>query len=416
MTRVAKLSLVALVAGTIAFAGCKKKDDDNKNKKKNNNKPNAPKVQPKGKQPTPTPTPTPKAEVKGEALIAVAEKCWKAFDGEDEKAFADCYADKFKFKLVDQVAMMPGETNKAETKEDLMKLVKPYWAAVKLQSHADLVLVSGSHMAVVTRSEATNDAPMGKVPATNKTVKQLGAQYSRFNKEGKVVKDLHFFDQNTFAVQMGLAPADKTPHRPAWEKSLWEAPQRIVAKNDETEKKNLAAYNQFLADYNSGDVKKIMAHGADDVVVRHIDMPKDFTGKKEVAAFVGMFAKAFPKREMKARKPWAAGDWTVANVVFNGTNTGAAPPMIAKATNKEVKAHTLHIFRWENGKIKEALVFANGFHMFAQLYPEKVEEMKKEAAKMMGAGAPAGDKPADKAAPPAKAPAKAPMKKAPIKK
>jgi len=376
MTRIARLSLLALVIATVAVAGCKKKDDKKNNKKKPKNT----KVQPKGK--TKTPPPKTDKPVTGEALVAVVTKCWGAFDSENAKAYSDCYADNGTIELVDQVPMMPSDVTKA-AKKDLMKMVGPYWAGFKLKGHLDLILVNGSNTATIVRNEATNDAAMGPMPASNKTTKTFGSQLSSFDAKGKIVKDMHFFDQNSMSGQMGMMPKGM-PFRGAWEKSLWDAPIRVVAKNDDKEKKNLAAYKAWMVDAAAGDVKKVLAHYADDIVSRHMDSPKDMTGKKALGGMMTMMKAGFPDYKMKTNSVWAAGDWVVAHATVTAKNTGAIPGMIPKATNKEFSGSSLSFVRYEGGKIKEMVQFSNGFHMFAQLFPDKLKAMKEAMAKQMG--------------------------------
>jgi len=407
MTRIAKLSLVALVVATVAVAGCKKKDDNNKSKKK--------------KKPTTTgkvqPKPQPMAKkLEGEALLPIDDKCWKAFDAEDAKAFADCYADKVDFALVGQVPMTPGEKESATTRDGVMALVKPYWAMVKLKTTPDLTLVNGSNIAVVARAETTNDADVGPMKATNKTAKTWQGQVGTFDDKGKITTDHHYWDSNSVMGQLGMAPLKKGQYRDAWTKGYWDSPLKVVAKNDDKEKKNVDAYKALVAAFNSGDAKKFMAFAADDIQMHHMDMPMDHDTKAKVEALVKMFYTAFPKATLTPKNTWAAGDWTVAEVTFKGKNAGPIPGLAPKPTNNEVTSDFLHVAQWENGKIKQFFVFTNGFNMWAQLYPKKLEAMKKDMAKKMGAGAAPAPKKGEapkKGAAPAKGMKKAPMKKAP---
>src|SRR6185436_6427359 len=92
---------------------------------------------------------------------------------------------------------------------------------------------------------------------------------------------------------------------------------------------------------------------AADAVFHDYTSPKDMNSKENVASLNGFF-KGFPDCKLVIASSWAAGDYTVAQGTFEGTNDGAAPTMgITKASKKAVKVPFIEIVKFEGGKIKE---------------------------------------------------------------
>ncbi len=360
MTRRAKAALV--VAALVTF-GCNSKKQDGPDKVQATPLGKTADAEPKARV---EPPPARKQAVKGKALLAVVDRCWAAFDNQDAGGLATCYAKDARMALVDAVALLPGQPTRAGTPAAIIAMAKRYWKTNKARHHLDLVLVNGSNAVVMSRVEVGSK------------VKTWAAQHAMFNTAGELVNDLHFADEASSVGQLGQL-AKGTPYRPAWTKPFWQPAKRIVATNDATEKNNVRAYKAWLRDITAGDLNKVMARVASDASFHLMDQAGELRGSAAVRAMFASYAKAFPTFTLASKKAWGAGDWTVSYTLFKGTNAGALPGMIAKATGRTVVLNTFHITRWQHGKVVRHFVFVNGIKRLAQLYPERITEMKKAA-------------------------------------
>src|SRR5205085_6549283 len=87
----------------------------------------------------------------------------------------------------------------------------------------------------------------------------------------KVNKEIGVMDGGTLAAQLGLS---KMPARPVMDKGE-AAPKIVIAKNDETESKNVEADKAQMEAFNKHDLKGVQVYEADDLVFHDITAPKD---------------------------------------------------------------------------------------------------------------------------------------------
>ncbi len=293
-------------------------------------------------------------------------ECWGFFAAKDADKFKSCWTKDATSLFVD--SGMPEATGSDAI---IATQAKPLWDAFPdVKADVELVLVNGHNAVSVALVSGTNTGPlktpMGELPATNKKLGVQTAHATHFTDDGKTADKARFYqDMGEQMSQLGLS---KAPARPAADKPTM-ALETVIAKDDDTEKKNLAVAQANLDAFNKHDAKALDATLADDVVWSEIGAPKDWTNKKDtVKAHEGLF-KAFSDLKITLDgSAWAAGDYVVAEGTFAGTNDGAMPEMgIAKKTGKQVSVHFLQLFKIKDGKIKNSWGFWNSMKMAMDL-------------------------------------------------
>jgi predicted ester cyclase len=232
-----------------------------------------------------------------------------------------------------------------------------------------LILANGSHLASVVIWTATNHGDMpgpdGKMmTATHKKIGQYLAHTIELDGTGtKGVADAVYSDDSTTMAQLGLS---KAPARPVLT-PVGTPATIVIAKNDETERANTAAFRSLLDTVNKHDLKAFDDMLPADYKAIDITEAKDQDKAGALVAMKGFIA-AFPDMALSADTVWAAGDYVVATGHFTGTNKGAMPAMgMPKPTNKPVDVRFVEIFKFEGGKVKEDWTFYNNASFATQL-------------------------------------------------
>jgi hypothetical protein len=155
-----------------------------------------------------------------------------------------------------------------------------------------LILVNGNKILSLYVLKGTNSgsltAPDGKeMPPTNKKFGLLVGHYvesgpapTSENVSGavsslRVVKEVGVLDGGTLANQLGLS---KNPARPVMDK-VAAMPTIVIAKNDDTEKKNVELDKASAEAFSKHDLAAADSFLADDVVVHDMTSPKDLRKK-----------------------------------------------------------------------------------------------------------------------------------------
>ena len=367
-----KTTLLVTFAALALAAGCSKKDKEAKK---------APPVTPTPTAPTPTtPTPPPAppkpVTLNGVDLAKRFTDCHGYFSASDKAKFTDCYAADATSRFVDN--MMP----EFKGPDAIVKNALEFHAAFPDgKSAPQLVLVNGRNVASAVLFTGTNSAPMkspmGEMPATNKKLGQVMLHMVTFDDANRVTEEWWVSDDATMASQLGWAPKEAPPARPAMDKGL-DQPIIVIANDSDAEKANLASFHKANETFNAHDVKAMMADWAPDAIESDQGAPADVTGAAEIEKGTKMFVTAFPDGKITALKAWAAGEYVVSASTFAGTNTGNMGPM--KKTGKPVSMTVGEIVKLDQGKVKQLWRFYNGHAMAMQL------GLAPDPSKMMPAG------------------------------
>jgi predicted ester cyclase len=289
-------------------------------------------------------------------------KCWDLWNGKKWDEFSKCYAE-------DAVAMRgtnPGFTVKGRT--DIIEKDSKQFAAAfpDIKGERQLTLVNGNKVAAMALIQGTHTAPLvgpnGTVPATNKKLGQMMLHTIEVNAKGEAAKQWEVSDSPTFMAQLGLS---KQPARAALAKLPGE-PEVVIAKNDETEAKNVANHKKAYELFSKHD-KGMLDLVADDIAVIEYGQPTDVKGKKAFAAFLDSNWKGFSDMKLSPDEVWGAGDYTFALLHMTGTNDGDIAEMKLKKTGKAIDVRVGEIVKWKDGKAVAAYPFMDGMDIASQL-------------------------------------------------
>ena len=324
---------------------------------------NSPQPAEPAKNQTAAPVPKP---ITADERVKWYQDCWNDFNGKKWDDFKKCYADN-----ATSLQLGYGKPNTTGPDAIVGSSADFGKSFPDGQGDGQLTLVNGPHIASIYILKGTNSGPLtgpdGKeMPATNKKFGLLfGHAIDADPAALKVIKEIGVMDGGTFASQLGLA---KMPARPVMDKG--EAmPKIVIAKNDDTEMKNLDAEKAQWAAWIKHDASGVDMYAADDMVFHDMTQPKDLNKSQSSDSNKG-FWKAFSDAMLTTSSIWAAGDYVATTGTFEGTNDGDFPAMKLKKTGKKVSEPYLEIDRLEGGKIKEAWLFFDGA-MFASRLGQK---------------------------------------------
>ena len=129
-------------------------------------------------------------------------------------------------------------------------------------------------------------------------------------------------DDGTTMAQLGLS---KAPARPVMA-AVGAPPTVVIAKNDDTERANAAAFRALLDNVNERDSSKAFGDALPaDYKAVDVVAPKDDDKAGALASLNGFIA-GFPDMALSANTVWAAGDYVVVAGHFTGTDKGIRSP------------------------------------------------------------------------------------------
>ena len=315
-------------------------------------------------EPAPPPPPAAPAVKSPEARAAFYQDCWNQFNDKAWDKFQNCYTDDAKSENIDgNPPVVMGRTAIVDAAKQAATAFPDRRGEVRL------LLINGSHGASIALYTGTNTGAMppgpdGKPgPATNKAIGLLMAHTIELDSTGSAaMSDAGYVDEATLTSQLGLNPA---PARPV-AKPTGAATVVAIAKNDDTERANLATTQAIFEAVNKHDLKGIESHMADTYKSIEVARPADLGKKESLASTKEMFG-SFPDVKITPTTTWAAGDYVVIYGTFDGTNTGDIPSQKMKATGKHLNGRFCEIMKLENGKVTDDYLFYNGAAFQAQL-------------------------------------------------
>ena len=342
----------ALVLATLGLgvAGCKKEEPP---------APPAPETKPT-EPPKPAEPPPPPKPFTAEEQVKFYQDCWGKFNTKAWDDFKKCFSADATSDQVD--SGMPQAKGADQIVAGAQMFAKAFPDAA---GEAQLILQNGKTTLGVWLNKGTNTGPMmgpggQEMPATGKKMGILMAHVVTVGDTNQATKEMVYVNYGEIMGQLGVS---KMPTRPAMDKGA-ASPTIVIAKDDETEKKNLETEKAALDAWNKHDVKALTPFYADDLKYADMANPKD-QSKKEMLADLGQLYKGMSDVKLDGVEMWAAGDYVVCTGVFTGKNDG--PMMNMKPTGKQVTVGYLQVERLEGGKIKESWLFYNSAAMAMQL-------------------------------------------------
>lgn len=309
----------------------------------------------------PAPPPPPPAKT-AEEKAARYQECWGFFNDGKWDDMKSCYT-------ADAIAEQPGSPlPPAQGVDAIIAQEKGEKDAFPdLKGDLQLVLVGDKYVVGVALLQGTNTgpmkSPMGEMPATKKKVGLLLGHVIEFNDQAQATHEWGFEDTGTMMAQLGKS---KMPARKAMTKGWAKTTEVVIAKGDDAEKANVAAFQATVDAFNKHDIKAFGDMLAKDVVWSDQGSPKDLDQKGAIADTKN-FWKAFSDIKITPDQLFGAGSYVVMTGNIAGTNDGDMPAMKMKKTGKSFSSPFLHVVKIEGGKIKGSWIFFDSTSMASQL-------------------------------------------------
>jgi len=258
-----KLSLLLAALALVAAPACKKKDADQAPPAKTDN--------------------TPPAAGSGSAAVAAKPVEAPPVKPKTGKDLADAYIacselintgklDDFAKDCADASFVGHDPMGKDMKIDDLKSHFTEMRAAFPdMKVTPQIVLVNGRTIFAIGLITGTNEGPMKhegmpEMPATHKKIGAFMAHKLAFNDANKVTEEWAFSDPGTIMFQLGMAPKDAPPKRPAADKGLDVAPIIVVAADDAKEKANIDAVKKNDDAFSAHKAADVLAMMTDDAV------------------------------------------------------------------------------------------------------------------------------------------------------
>lgn len=310
----------------------------------------------------PTPEPAAVSTKTPEERVARFEQCWGFFNDRKWDDFKGCFTADAEVEQVDM------GTPTARGADAVVEQTRSFIEAFPdLRGEPQLILAHENHVLGVMRLTGTHqgalDTATNRYAPSGKKIGYLLAHLVEVGDDGKASKGRYFADMSGMLGQIGALPPGA-----AFRKALEGGGDKevVLAKNDDAEKQNVAAYEAAVKAYNAHDARTYGAMIADDATISSQALPED-QDKNEMLAGLAMFWKAFPDGELAPEQTWGAGEYTVSIGRARGTNKGDMKAMGVKATNKPVDVGYVEIVRWKDGKMARSWLFYNSAAMAQQL-------------------------------------------------
>ena len=309
--------------------------------------------------------PQPPAEVKPdtpETLAKLYQDCWNSFNEKRWDDFKKCYAPN-------ATSQQPGYGKPSAKGPDAIVKASEDFAKTFPDGHGEgqLILVNGTHVASMYLLKGTNTGPIlgpdGK--EIRPTTRQIGLFFGHsveFDPATKVVNEMGVMDGVTLENQLGLL---KRAGRPLVQTAL-PNPVIVIAKNDETEKKNMEVQKAQMEAWNKHDGSAVDMYLTDDYTLHDMTQPEN-QNKAQNSEMNRIYWNAFSDARISTSSIFPAGEFVAVTGTLTGTNDGDFPPLKKKKTGNKISIPFIDLYRVQNGKVKEEWLFFDSASFISQL-------------------------------------------------
>lgn len=327
-----KMTSMAIAASLLIVGGCDKKAEEGTVQKA---------TEATGAAPAPAPQAAPPKPLTGTELADRYKACVEKINAAAWDAFkAECVEPTFQVHMGDG---RPRTLDETLGFFQAMKAGMPDWKLTP-----QFIMVNGRNILAIELVTGTHTAPlktpMGELPASNKKIGYLMFHRIATTDANKASEEWGYMDSGTMLAQLGAAPKDAPPKRPAMDKGIEGAPIVVVTADDAKEKANLEVARKMVAAVNANKLADMLALLQPDVVESYAGDPKDLTGVKEVEKAGKDMMKVFKDVKIAVDNEYAAGDYVVNLGTFTGTDVGL------KKTGKQITIPFADVILFKDGK------------------------------------------------------------------
>jgi predicted ester cyclase len=290
------------------------------------------------------------------------QDCWSDFNTKNWDAFKKCYAPNASSQQAGYGKLsVTGPDAIVKASQDFTKTFPDG------RGEGQLILVNANRITSIYLLKGTNTGPLfgpdGKeLPGRNQRIGLFLGHSIEVDSDSRVVREVGAMDGITLENQMGLL---KKAGRPLAETGV-PIPVVVIAKNDETEMKNVETEISQLAAWNKHDQAAVDSYESEDYVLHDLTEPKD-RNKTQTSVMNKAYWAAFSDAKINSASTWGAGDYVSVVGALEGTNDGDFAPMKMKKTGRKIMLPFVDIFRFAGGKIKEEWLFFDSASLITQL-------------------------------------------------
>lgn len=128
---------------------------------------------------------------------------------------------------------------------------------------------------------------------------------------------------------------------------------------------NTTLLRDSIEAFNAGDMTKLLAVAAPDVVIHYAEMPEPLQGRETWQQGYELVKRAFPDLEIRVDDLVAAGDKVALRLTLSGTHQGEFQGI--PATGRAISYVSHEFYRVANGQVAEEWICSDMASLFAQL-------------------------------------------------
>jgi steroid delta-isomerase-like uncharacterized protein len=117
--------------------------------------------------------------------------------------------------------------------------------------------------------------------------------------------------------------------------------------------------------FNAGDIAKLLAVAAPDIVIHYAEMPEPLQGRETWQRGYELVKRAFPDLEIRVDDLVAAGDKVAPRLTLSGTHQGEFQGI--PATGRRISYFSHEFYRVADGLVAEEWICSDMAALFSQL-------------------------------------------------
>lgn len=301
----------------------------------------------------PAPPPKPAAEELAQMAVKTLVDAWNAHD---TARIAAAYEPSGKL-------VIPGTPDVSGRDALVAQAKETFGAYSDFKVALTREIVHGNTVAAEWVIAGKNDGPSMGQPPSGRQMGVAGVSISTIDDDGLIREERRYFDAPTITSQ--LDPKAKPGTFRSAMTLPTAPPEIVVSRGTPVEAKALEVTRNVYAALEGKKEADLLAMVTDTSSIDDYTMPATENGTKGVKQYVDGFWTTFPDATESWPLQFAAGDYTVREGAFTGTQKGAMGAV--KPTNKTGTLHFVDVLQVKDGKVAHMDSFANGAEMLVAL-------------------------------------------------
>lgn len=138
-----------------------------------------------------------------------------------------------------------------------------------------------------------------------------------------------------------------------------------MSSQAESAQANVALVRESVEAFNAGDMAKLLAVAAPDIVIHYAEMPEPLQGRETWQQGYELVKRAFPDLEIRVDDLVAAGDKVALRLTLSGTHEGEFQGI--PATGRTISYVSHEFYRVADGVFAEEWICSDMATLFRQL-------------------------------------------------